>query len=156
MATSPFRVRVSRSQNCQYSRALGSFRGTSCETRHSGARRTLGEVAGWCQLGELRLFSMGEISARARGIGADILVGEPLGVVLVMRRGCTCVSPENQHTVGGVCSHSRCIVGRRDLPIQMPWQAKFARRQSKPDANASECEIYDSVRTEETMPRDCS
>lgn len=44
---------------------------------------TLGEPAGWCQLGELRRISIGEISDNGR----EILVGDALGVVLLMRSG---------------------------------------------------------------------
>lgn len=52
-------------------------------------QRTLGDMAaGLYQLGELRLFSMGEISESGRP--ADILNGDELGVALLMRSGCTC------------------------------------------------------------------
>lgn len=44
---------------------------------------------GWYQLGEFRLFSIGEISDSGRGIPPDIFDGEELGVPLLMRSGCT-------------------------------------------------------------------
>lgn len=43
-----------------------------------------------CQLGEFRLFSLGEISLKGRGkLLAIFLVGEEAGVFLEIRRGCT-------------------------------------------------------------------
>ena len=45
---------------------------------------------GWYQLGEFRLFSIGEISDSGRGIPPAIFDGEELGVFLLMRNGWTC------------------------------------------------------------------
>lgn len=44
-------------------------------------------LVAWFQLGEFRLFSVGEISESGRGIALAILVGEEL---LERRKGCTC------------------------------------------------------------------
>lgn len=49
---------------------------------------TLGDVADWRQLGEFRLFSIGEISESGRGIALDF-DGEEPGVLLFMRSGWT-------------------------------------------------------------------
>lgn len=53
-----------------------------------GMQPTLGEYG--CQLGEFRLFSVGDISLNGRGSGlAIVFFGEGVGVFLEMRRGCT-------------------------------------------------------------------
>lgn len=46
-------------------------------------------LVAWFQLGEFRLFSIGEISDRGRGIELAILTGDPedTGVFLEMRSG---------------------------------------------------------------------
>lgn len=51
-------------------------------------KRTLGEAV-WNQLGELRLFSVGEISESGRGVPHCIFSGDAFGVPLQMRRGWT-------------------------------------------------------------------
>lgn len=50
---------------------------------------TLGDVAVWCQLGEFRLFSMGDISDKGRDIALADFVGDDAGVPLLMRSGWT-------------------------------------------------------------------
>ena len=58
------------------------------ENKQTGLGPTFGD---WFQLGEFRRFSVLEISDNGRGMPA--LVGDPVGVVLEMRRGCvTCMS----------------------------------------------------------------
>ncbi len=49
-------------------------------------------LAVWFQLGELRLFSVGEISDNGRGIELAILVGDDMEPFLDRRRGCTCAN----------------------------------------------------------------
>lgn len=50
---------------------------------------TLGDVVGWCQLGEFRLFSIGDISDNGRGIALLGFNGDDPGVPLLMRSGWT-------------------------------------------------------------------
>jgi hypothetical protein len=43
----------------------------------------------WFQLGEFRLFSVGEISESGRGIALATFTGEDIARFLERRRGCT-------------------------------------------------------------------
>lgn len=54
-----------------------------------GLALTLGDVAGWYQLGEFRLFSIGEISDSGRGMVLVGFDGDDPGVPLLIRSGWT-------------------------------------------------------------------
>jgi hypothetical protein len=56
----------------------------SSQTRLQGPQTFKGD---WCQLGELRRFSVGDISDKVRGTLLATFDGDELGVPLEMRKG---------------------------------------------------------------------
>jgi len=70
----------------------------------------------WFQLGELRLFSVGEISDKGRGIALAILVGDADCAFFEMRRGWTYTGRDTVSNLRSAGGEGCAVAKRRSHP----------------------------------------